>query len=439
VSIDPTAVIFAAVVSMFAALASGCAPALSAIRIAARQSLNHGDRGASGGSRARRIRQGLMATEIALAVILLTGGMLALQSYWTLSHVRLGFAPHEVLTASITPPTEMDTKRRIASFREAMREVAALPGVESVGATQVPPLINSEWQASFAIVGHPSPLTPLEVSFARVAGAYFHTMRIPLLKGRFFDGQDDVPGRSTVVVNEAFAHLFFPDGHALGSSITIQDSDTPREIVGIVGNTIQRRLEPMLHPLLYVPYSQEPGGSRMTLVVRGTGRDAGLGTAIRHTVSTVMGPRSITRVTSMDELIGTALTPHRYPAMLLGVFAALALALACVGVYGVVAYATSQRTREMGIRIALGARPTSIISVTMSRALWAIGGGVMAGMAGSLWLAGAMRSVVYDAGAGSGFVFVAVPCVLACVALLAAYLPARRASQVDPLVALRNQ
>jgi ABC-type antimicrobial peptide transport system permease subunit len=173
--------------------------------------------------------------------------------------------------------------------------------------------------------------------------------------------------------------------------------------------------------------------------VRGTGRDAGLGTAIRHTVSTVMGPRSITRVTSMDELIGTALTPHRYPAMLLGVFAALALALACVGVYGVVAYATSQRTREMGIRIALGARPTSIISVTMSRALWAIGGGVMAGMAGSLWLAGAMRSVVYDAGAGSGFVFVAVPCVLACVALLAAYLPARRASQVDPLVALRNQ
>jgi putative ABC transport system permease protein len=439
VSIDPTAVIFAAVVSMFAALASGCAPALSAIRIAARQSLNHGDRGASGGSRARRIRQGLMATEIALAVILLTGGMLALQSYWTLSHVRLGFAPHEVLTASITPPTEMDTKRRIASFREAMREVAALPGVESVGATQVPPLINSEWQASFAIVGHPSPLTPLEVSFARVAGAYFHTMRIPLLKGRFFDGQDDVPGRSTVVVNEAFAHLFFPDGHALGSSITIQDSDTPREIVGIVGNTIQRRLEPMLHPLLYVPYSQEPGGSRMTLVVRGTGRDAGLGTAIRHTVSTVMGPRSITRVTSMDELIGTALTPHRYPAMLLGVFAALALALACVGVYGVVAYATSQRTREMGIRIALGARPSSIISVAMSQALWAIGGGVMAGMAGSLWLAGAMRSVVYDAGAGSGFVFVAVPCVLACVALLAAYLPARRASQVDPLVALRNQ
>jgi putative ABC transport system permease protein len=439
VSVDATAVIFAVVVSTLAALASGCAPALSAIRIAARGSLNQGDRGTIGGSRARRIRQALMAAEIALAVILLTGGTRALTSYWSLSHVRLGFAPHDVLTASITPPTEMETKRRIVSFDEAMREVAALPGVESVGATQVPPLVNSEWQATFAIVGRPSRGAPFEVSFARVAGAYFHTMRIPLLKGRFFDEQHDVPGRSTVVVNEAFAHLFFPDGRALGSSITIQDSDTPREVVGIVGNTIQRQLEPTLHPLLYMPYSQEPGGSRLTLVVRGTGRDAGLGTAIRHTVSTVMGPRSITRVTSMDESIGTALTPHRYPAMLLGVFAALALALACVGVYGVVAYATSQRTREIGIRIALGASPTSVISVAMSQALWAIGGGVIAGVVGSLWLAGAMRSFVYDTGTRDGFAFIAVPCVLACVAVLAAYLPARRASQVDPLVALRTQ
>lgn len=439
VSVDATVVIFAVVVSTLAAMASGCAPALAAIRMAARRSLSQGDRGTIGGSRARRIRQGLMAAEIALAVILLTGGTLALTSYWSLSHVRLGFAPHDVLTASIAPPTEMESKRRIISFDEAMRQVAALPGVESVGATQVPPLINSEWQASFAIVGRPSQGTPFEVSFARVAGAYFHTMRIPLLKGRFFDEQDDVPGRSTVVVNEAFAHLFFPDGRALGSSITIQDSDTPREIVGIVGNTIQRHLEPTLHPLLYVPYSQEPGGSRMTLVVRVAGRGAGLGTAIRHTVSTVMGPRSITRVTSMDESIGTALTPHRYPAMLLGVFAALALALACVGVYGVVAYATTQRTREIGIRIALGARPASVISVAMSQALWAIGSGVIAGVLGSLWLAGAIRSVVYDAGTGGGFAFIAVPCVLSCVALLAAYLPARRASRVDPLVALRNQ
>jgi putative ABC transport system permease protein len=424
---------------MLAALASGCAPVLSAIRIAARQSLNHGDRTATGGSRARRIRDGLMAVEIALAVLLLTGGMLALESYWSLSHVRLGFAPHEVLTATITPPAEMDTKQRLDSFREAKQEVAALPCVESVGATQVPPLVNSEWQARFAIVGRPSPSNSLQVSFARVAGAYFHTMRIPLLKGRYFDERDDADGRSTVVVNEAFAHLFFPDGRALGSSITIEDSDAPHEIVGIVGNTTQRQLEPSMRPLLYVPYSQAPGGSRMTLVVRTTDQDAGLRSAIRRTVGTVTGARSIARVGSLDELIGTALTPHRYPAMLLGAFAALALVLACVGVYGVVAYATAQRTRELGIRIALGAHPASIIAVAMRRALGAIGIGALAGVVVSLWLAKAVGSVVYDAGSSDRVVFIAIPCVLLCVATLAAYLPARRASRVDPLIALRSQ
>jgi putative ABC transport system permease protein len=439
VSLDSTAAAFALLVSTLAALASGLMPVMSAIRIAARQSLNHGDRGATGGTRARRIREGLMAAEIALAVILLTGGMLALERYWTLSHVRLGFAPHDVLTATITFPSEMDAKQRVVAFEESMRAVAALPGVESVGATQVPPLINSEWQASFAIVGRPSPSTPLAVSFARVAGPYFHTMRIPLLKGRYFDEQDDVAGRTTVIVNEAFARLFFPEGSALGARIRLQDSDTPYEIVGIVGNTIQRQLEPILHPLLYVPYSQAPGGSRMTLVVRTDGEDLGLRTAIRRSVSVAMGPRSIARIGSMDELIEAALTPHRYPALLLGLFAALALMLACVGVYGVVAYATAQRTREMGIRIALGARPSSVIAAAMRQAMWAIGGGVIAGVLGALWLARVMSSFMYDSGTGDALVFVAVPLILMCVAALAAYVPARRASRIDPLVALRSQ
>ncbi len=141
----------------------------------------------------------------------------------------------------------------------------------------------------------------------------------------------------------------------------------------------------------------------------------------------------------MDELVGAALTPHRYPAMLLGLFAALALALACVGVYGVVAYATAQRTREMGIRIALGARPTSVIAIAMRQALWAIGAGAIVGVAGALWLARVMGSVVYDAGTGDALVFIAVPFLLSCVAAVAAYVPARRASRIDPLVALRGQ
>ncbi len=439
VSIDTTAAVFALLVSTFAALVSGFVPVMSAIRIGARQSLNHGDRSATGGTRARRIREGLMAAEIALAVILLTGGMLALESYWTLSHVRLGFAPHDVLTTTITPPSEMDAKQRVVTFEESLRAVAALPGVESVGATQVPPLINSEWQASFEIVGRPSSSSPFEVSFARVAGPYFHTMRIPLRKGRYFDERDEVAGRTTVIVNEAFARLFFPDGRALGARITIQDSDTPYEIVGIVGNTIQRQLEPIQHPLLYVPYSQAPGGSRMTLVVRTTGQNLRLRTAIRRSVSAAMGPRSIARIGSMDELIEAALTPQRYPALLLGLFATLALVLASVGVYGVVAYATAQRTREMGIRIALGARPSSVIAVAMRRALWAIGGGAIAGVSGALWLVRVMSSVVYDAGTGDPLVFMAVPLILTCVAALAAYVPARRASRIDPLIALRSQ
>jgi putative ABC transport system permease protein len=189
--------------------------------------------------------------------------------------------------------------------------------------------------------------------------------------------------------------------------------------------------------MLYIPYSQAPGGSRMTLVARTAGLATGLPAAIRRAVSETVGPRSIAGVTSMDGTIEAALTPHRYPAMVLGLFAVLALVLACVGVYGVVAYVTAQRTREMGIRIALGARPAAVVAVVMRQALWVIGTGAIAGVVGSLWLANAMRSIVYDAGMSDVPVFIAVPCVLLCVAALAAYVPARRASRIEPLTALR--
>ncbi len=439
VSIDTTAVVFTAVICILAALASGCAPVMAAVRVSARQSLDQGDRTATGGARARRIRHGLMSVEIALAVILLTGGVLAFESYWALSHLQLGFAPQQVLTMSVTPPAGMEAKRRLTALEEAMRAAASLPGVESVGATQVPPLINSQWTANFAIVGRPSPARPFTVSFVRVAGPYFHTMRVPLLKGRYFGEEDDVDGRATVIVNDAFARQFLPDRSAVGARLTIQDSHTPFEVVGVVGNTIQRQLEPTLQPMLYIPFSQTPDGSRMTLVVRAAGGEAGLRAAIRRTVGAAVGPRSVASVASMDELIDGALAPHRYPAMLLGLFAVLALVLACVGVYGVVAYATAQRTREMGIRIALGARPASVVGVMMRQALWVIGAGALVGIVGSLWLDKVVRSIVYDAGANDGLVFIAVPCILLSVAALAAYLPARRASRIDPLIALRHQ
>ena len=437
VHIDATAVVFAAGISTIVAVASGLAPVLSAMHVGGRHSLSRGDRTATEGSHARRMRYGLMGAETTLAVVLLTGGVLAVEGYWALDHVHLGFAPHHVLTADITPPSEMGVKQRLISYQEAMRAVASLPGVESVGATQVPPLMNSQWTTSFAILGRPSPARPAMVSYVRVAGPYFRTMGIPLMKGRYFDEDDDTPGRATVIVNDAFARVFFPDGRVLGAQVQIQDR--PLEIVDVVGNTIQRHLEPARDPMLFIPYSQAPGGSRMTLVVRTAGGAATLPAAIRRTVSKTAGPRSIARVTSMDGSIEAALTPHRYPAMVLGLFAVLALVLACVGVYGVVAYATAQRTREMGIRIALGARPAAVVGVVMRQALWVIGAGAIAGVVGSLWLAKAMHSIVYDAGTGDVLVYVAVPCTLLCVAALAAYVPARRASRVDPLIALRSE
>jgi len=438
VGIDATAVVFTMGISVLAALVSGLAPAVSAIRVAARDSLNQGDRTATGGARTRRIRNGLMAVESALAVVLLTGGVLALESYWTLDHVQLGFAPHHVLMANITPPTGMGPKQRLVSYQDAMRAVASLPGVASVGATQVPPLMNSQWPVTVVIVGRPSPARRPVVSFIRVAGPFFRTMGIPLLNGRDFDEQDDAAGRATVIVNAAFVRLFIPDGRALGARLTIEDADRPYEIVGVVGNTIERQLGPTQDPMLYVPYAQAPGGSRMTLVVRTTGRDAGLRAAIRRIVSATTGPGSIANVTSEDESIEAALTPARYPAMVLGLFAALALILTCVGVYGVVGYATAQRTREMGIRLALGAPPAAVVAAVMRQALWVVGAGTIAGVVGSLWLAKAMRRIVVNAGMSDALVFIAVPCILLCIAALAAFVPARRASRIDPLIAVRN-
>jgi putative ABC transport system permease protein len=439
VSLDTTAVLFTLVVVVLVAVVSGCVPLAAALRVSAHHSLNHGERTATGGSRARRIRNGLMSLESALAVFLLTGGVLAVESYWALSHIRLGFAPQNVLLMSVTPPSGVKAERRLDWYNDAMRAVAAIPGVESVGATQVPPLMNSQWTASFAIVGRPSPASPPTVSFIRVAGPYFHTMGIPLSRGRDFDEHDDAAGRATIIVNDAFARLFFPDGGALGAHLTLQDSPTPFEVVGVVGSTIQRQLEPELKPMLYIPFSQSPEGSRMTLVVRTAGREAGLRAAIRRAAGAAVGPRSVADVSSMDEVIEGALAPHRYPAMLLGVFAVLALTLACVGVYGVVAYAITQRTREIGIRIALGAHPGSVVGLMMRQALWVIGAGSIVGVLASLWLARIVRSTVYAAAPTDRLVFIAVPCIMLCVAALAAYVPARQASRIDPLLALRNQ
>ena len=440
VRIDTLALVFTAAVSILTALVVGSAPFLSAVRAPSLHRLSQDDRADIAKSGARRVRDGLMASEIALAVILLTGSGLALESYWTLSHVELGFDVQHLLTARVTLPAALDPQHEVTLYQETIGAVASLPDVESVGATRNLPLTNSESITSFAIVGRASPVRPFEVSYTRVAGRYFHTMRIPLLQGRLFDDHDDVAGRTTVIANEAFVHLFFPDGRALGARLAIWGSDPPYEIVGIVGNTMQRRLRPTQQPLLYLPNAQHPERAPITtLVVRAADRDAGLHAAIRNAVIATAGPQSIANVASMDELMEASLMPHRYPALLLSVFAAFALLLACVGVYSVVGYGTAQRTREMGIRIALGALPTSVVALVMRQALWVIGAGAIVGMVVSLWLAKAMHSLVYDIAMSDPRVFIAVPCVLLCVAALAAYTPARQASRVDPLVALRNQ
>ncbi|MDT5296557.1 MAG: hypothetical protein QOJ76_3437 [Acidobacteriota bacterium] len=439
--------LFTLAVSVLTGIAFGLAPALQASKTDLAESLKEGGRGGTEGAGRRRLRSLLVVSEVALSLVLLVGAGLLIKSFRQLLSTDPGYSPERVLALTVALNTKKftDEESRAAFFRAAVERIDGLPGVEAAGVTRLLPLGNSDIFTTFDIGGRP-PAAPGSRYNGRnyiVSPEYFRVMSIPLRRGRVFADSDAKDAPPVVIVNEALARKYLPGEDPLGRQLVFDGPDDkplpPREIVGVVGNVRFEGLNGDVIPEFYVPFQQSPV-SAMEVVVRSKGPDAAaLTPSVRAALKGVDSNMLIWETRTMDELVGRSVAPQRFNVALLGLFAALALVLASVGIYGVMSYTVTQRTHEIGIRMALGARGSDVLRMVVRQGMWLTLLGLGFGLAGALALTRLMSSLLYGVSATDPPVFVAVSMLLAAVALISCLIPARRATKVDPMVALRYE
>jgi putative ABC transport system permease protein len=443
--IDSAVLLFTTLVSMLTGILFGLAPALQASRLDFVESLKEVARGLSKGLHHGRARGLLVVADVAVAAVLLVGAGLLINSLLRLQRVDPGFSPQRVLTFKVDLPyVRYSGLRQTQFFERAIERLGRLPGVLSVSAVLPLPLDGDEVATFVTIEGQPVPeANPPRAGYSWAEPGYFHTIGIPLIKGRDFTTADDLNTTPVVIINQTFARQFFSRQDPLGKRIKPGISNgykaSPmREVVGVVGDVRQYGLASAPGPEVYVPLAQSPMGS-VNLVVHTAVDPLGLVGAVRQELGELDKNLPFYRVKTFDQYLGEGFAQPRFLTLLLGLFAALALALAAVGLYGLVSYFTSQRTHEIGIRMALGAEKRDVLRLVVGQGFKLTILGVVAGIAGSLALTRFMSSLLYGVRPTDPVTFIAVTLILAGVALLAAYIPARRATRVDPMVALRYE
>ena len=431
---------FSVALAIVSALLFGMAPAFSACRGGASRSTTE-DRGA------RVLRSFLLVGEMALAMVLTLGAGLLFRDFLQLSGAELGFRPEHLLTVMVSLPsaTYGDTAHQSAFFRTATERVRALPGVESAGAVNYLPLTGDFDSTAFGIDGRPRPRDsewPVG-QYSAVTPGYFQSMGIPLLQGRLFTEADNETAPKAVVINEALARKYFPGEDPIGHNIKLGGLNPKkpwRPIVGVVGNEKFASVDSAPTPEYYLPYHQEPYGNvgDMRLVVRTTGDPMAQLSSIRSAVKDLDREVAVDHFATMDQLVSRSISPRRFNMTLLALFAGLAMAMAAAGIQGVVSYTVKQRTREMGIRIALGARPSGVTAslVVASLRLALLGSGL--GLVCLLSLGRVLAGLLYQVKPNDPGVLALVSGLLLAIACVASYLPARRGARVDPMVALRE-
>jgi predicted permease len=433
---------FTAALSLLAGLLFGLAPAWRAARIDLNESLKENSGKATGDRGGRRTRSLLVVSEIALATMLLLGAGLMLKSFWRLQHVNPGFEPEGLLTLQISLPSVRypEARQRAAFFQEVLGRVEALPGVEAAGAVNNLPLGGGGMNGDFLIEGHPpfprgqEPLCEKYI----VSAGYFGAMGIPLRRGRVFT-ERDAPGQpAVVIVNEKMAERFWPGEDPLGRRMSWDGGESWSTVVGVVGDVKHTGLDRAPEFESYVPFLQVPA-TGMAVVVRTPAEPASLVRAVKNEISAVDKEQPVFSVRTMPEIVANSIARQRLSATLLGVGAALALLLASIGIYGVLAYAVTQRTHEIGVRIALGARAADVLRLVIRQGMGLALIGVSAGLVGALGLTRLLSGFLYGVSATDPLTFTTVALVLVAVALLACYVPARRATKIDPMVALRYE
>ena len=445
VSVDARAVAFTAAITLLTAVIFGLVPALQASRPNLNETLKDAGRGSSEGGRRQLIRNTLVVLEVASALVLLVGAGLMIKSFWRLQKVDPGFNPNNALTVEVQLPAKKykEENQQLVFFQQLIEKVAALPGVQAVGASHVIPLSDNDYVLAFEIDGRP-PLPPgasQSTNYYSVSADYFKAMGIPLIRGRLLTATDTKDSPHVAVINETMAKKMFPNEEAIGKRITFGRRDPKPdwyEIVGIVGDVKHYGLDQATTMQTYEPYTQQTV-PYMTLVVRTAGDPTMLGTAIRGEVFSLDKEQPVSSMKTLNQLFSTSIAQQQFSMLLLGVFAAVALVLAAVGIYGVLSYAVTQRTHEIGIRMALGAARGDVLRLVVGHGMLLTVIGVAGGLIAAFGLTRLMASLLFGVTAHDTVTFATVAGILLAVALLACYLPARRATKVDPLVALRYE
>jgi predicted permease len=446
IGLDSRVMLFTLGVSVLTGIVFGLAPAFQTSDVNLHGTLKEGGR--SGKTAVRRgVRNALVIAEMSFAVILLVGAGLLIRSFVELQQVSPGFEPRGVLAMQLSLPANKyaDANARALFDRQMLEQLRAIPGVKLAGTTTSLPMSGSNQSGSFNIEGQPQTpgQDPPHGSRWLASEDYFETMGIRLVRGRLFNSHDTNDAQQVAIVDETLARKYWGTEDPVGKRITFEGPDDKprwREVVGLVAHVRNEGLEGESRGQYYAPYAQATGGGpNLYVVIRTDGDPASLAPPVRGAIASIDRDLPVFRVATMEQMVSDSLAQRRFSMLLFGIFAALALVLAVVGLYGVMSYAVAQRTHEIGLRMALGAQAADVLRMVVGQGMGLVAVGLGIGLLGALGLTRLMASLLYGVSASDPLTYAGIAILLGAVALLASYIPARRATKVDPMVALRYE
>src|SRR5689334_2633805 len=446
IKVNATVCIFALLLAVVSTVLFGLVPALQVSRASVNEALQQGAKGSTGGSH-YRLRALLVISQVALSLLLLAGSGLLIKSFFNLRGTNPGFDPERVMTAQITLPRVRyadDEEKQIRAQQLIEDQLAAIPGIENAGTVDPLPLNGNIRASSFMVSGAP-PLPPGQHPGAGrlvVSPTYFQTMKIPLISGRFFNRTDGKASRAVAMINQAFARKFFPDRDPLTQQVLLDMGDNkvkPLDIVGIVGNSHHDNLNREVEPEFYLTYAQDPSRTLDIVLRLATPHLGRLDATVKNAVHAVDKDLFVPTLAPMNNYLSNQVAQPRFNMILLAAFAGIAMLLAAIGIYGVIAGNVAQRTREIGIRMALGAQRTQMLQMILWQSITLVAVGLAIGFVAALAATRVMRSLLYGVGANDPSTYAIVFFLLGGTALFASYIPARRAMKVDPMIALRYE